>query len=67
MKLINSDQSAGSYALEWDGKEDAGNSVASGIYMYQLQNDRYVEFNKMVLIKRAPSLGMLDLATSVGG
>lgn len=35
----------------WDGKNDSGNEVASGIYFYQLRVDDFTETKKSVLLK----------------
>ena len=42
---------AGNYRYEWDGKNENGTTIASGIYLYRLQFDDYVETKKMVLLK----------------
>ena len=49
-------QAAGAYtdrqrAAYWDGKDDAGQSVASGIYFYQLLADDFSETRRMVVMK----------------
>lgn len=41
----------GSYKLEWNGKDDENNTVASGIYLYRLATDKFVATKKMVLLK----------------
>jgi flagellar hook assembly protein FlgD len=43
-------QSAGKYSVEWNGQNEAGLPVNSGIYFYQLQTDDYVETKKMFLL-----------------
>ena len=35
--LINGKRDAGRYTLKWNGLNDAGNRVASGVYLYRLQ------------------------------
>jgi len=47
---------AGSYltsdrAVYWDGRNDAGESVSSGVYFYQLQVGDFSAIRKMLLIK----------------
>ena len=41
----------GYYEVEWDGKNERGSSVASGIYFYRIQAGSYVKTMKMVLMK----------------
>jgi len=50
-KLINKSLSAGTYTISWDGRDDSGIPVASGIYFYKLiTNDIHLS-KKMVLLK----------------
>ncbi len=51
VKMFQKNQEPGVYALTWDGKSDNGNSVASGVYIYQLITDRKRLCKKMVLEK----------------
>ena len=49
-------QSAGFYnsrgrAAYWDGRNENGESVASGIYFYQLQAGDYTDLRRMVILK----------------
>lgn len=41
----------GEYEVVWDGKNNFGNKVASGVYFYQLQIGKFLETKKMVLLK----------------
>lgn len=47
--LINAQQSAGNHSVTWDGKNDANESVSSGIYFYVLQSGQNVLSKKMIL------------------
>lgn len=38
-------------AAYWDGRNESGESVASGIYFYQLQADDFYAMRKMVILK----------------
>ncbi len=38
-------------SLTWDGYDDHNNPVASGIYLYQLKTERWVQVRKMMLLK----------------
>ncbi|MBN1997039.1 T9SS type A sorting domain-containing protein [candidate division KSB1 bacterium] len=49
--LKNHDQSAGYYKLIWDGKNDAGVDVPSGVYFYELSSGPFSKIQKMTLIK----------------
>lgn len=41
----------GPYKVVWDGRDNQGNRVASGIYFYRIHNDVFTETKKMVLLK----------------
>ena len=50
--LINNElASAGTHFQKWDGKDDFGHSVASGIYFYKIKADHFSAIRKMVLMK----------------
>jgi len=49
--LVNNRQSAGSYTIQWNGTNNAGNKVASGMYFYQLETPEFNNTNKMMLLK----------------
>lgn len=49
--LFNGEQSSGKYTIEWDGLNDSGNRVNSGIYFYRLQTDGSIETKKMFMLK----------------
>jgi len=42
---------AGRHFVNWDGLDASGASVSSGIYLYKLQTDDYVNTKKMILLK----------------
>jgi hypothetical protein len=42
---------AGRYSVEWNGANDRGQTVASGVYLYSLQAGEYRDCRKMVLLK----------------
>ncbi|MEK7728994.1 MAG: FlgD immunoglobulin-like domain containing protein, partial [candidate division KSB1 bacterium] len=35
-ELVSEQQAPGEHAVQWNGRDDAGNSVASGVYVYRL-------------------------------
>lgn len=49
--LLNSDLSAGEYTFEWDGKNEIGKDVASGVYLFRMVAGGLVQSKKMLLIK----------------
>jgi hypothetical protein len=49
--LVHSIQHAGEHATAWDGRDDSGQSVASGMYFYRLQADQASLRRKMLLIR----------------
>lgn len=49
--LINKSQSTGSHKITWDGKDDSGKAVASGVYLYHLEADDFVQTRKMLLLR----------------
>ena len=49
--LVNGPKKAGSYQVAWDGKDEQGKDVSSGIYFYTLEVDNYRETKKMTLVK----------------
>ncbi len=49
--LVRELVSAGEHEVYWSGRDDAGEAVASGVYLYQLRADSFVETRRMVLLK----------------
>jgi len=49
--LFDGEESAGIHRVEWNGKDDYGNDVASGIYFYRLTSADYKSEKKMLLMK----------------
>jgi hypothetical protein len=49
--LVNSQLNAGNYSFRWNGKDDGGHSVSSGIYFYRMNAGSYNATAKMVLVK----------------
>ncbi len=38
-------------SAHWNGRNDAGESVASGIYFYQIQTGKFAATKRMVIVK----------------
>jgi len=44
--LVSDRLTAGSYASDWDAS-----SLASGVYMYRLEAEEFIETKKMILMR----------------
>lgn len=49
--LLNGMQDAGYYTVNWDGSNDLGSKVSSGIYIYRISAGKYNATMKMNLLK----------------
>ncbi|MBN2543612.1 T9SS type A sorting domain-containing protein [bacterium] len=49
--LVDKDCEAGFYQIMWDGKDDHGTSVGSGIYFYEVRTEKFLDKKKMIIIK----------------
>ncbi|MCI0515382.1 T9SS type A sorting domain-containing protein [candidate division KSB1 bacterium] len=49
--LVEIQQAPGVYQVVWDGKDDVGHAVGSGVYFYQLETPQYSTFKKMLLLR----------------
>ena len=50
-QLINEQLPTGRYSVVWNGKDDNGKQVASGIYFYRMITKDYSSTKKMILLK----------------
>jgi len=44
-------QFAGTYTSRWDGRDDAGKQVPSGIYIYRMLAGDFVQSRKLMLMR----------------
>ncbi len=49
--LVNEVQRESNYAAFWDGTDNHGNAVPSGVYLYRLRAGQYLASRKMILLK----------------
>jgi len=50
-QLVNGDRPAGSGEMIWDGRDDAGGGMASGIYLVRLKTSAGSELRKLTLMR----------------
>ena len=48
--LVNKQQTAGFKSVMWDGKNNFGESVSSGVYIYRIEAGEFIESRKLVLL-----------------
>ncbi len=49
--LVSKKQLAGNYVVEWNGRDNNGIAVSTGIYFYRIEAGKFTKTNKMLLIK----------------
>jgi dienelactone hydrolase len=49
--LVNGVGKPGAYTVQWNGRNEKGETVSSGIYLYQLRAENFVTTKKMTLLK----------------
>lgn len=48
--LVNEEKEAGYHEIRWDGRDDRGVLVSSGVYIYRIQAGDFVSIRKMLLL-----------------
>jgi hypothetical protein len=49
--LVKNNNSAGSHTVSWNGTDDRGRPVGSGVYFYKVKSGSFTSTKKMILIK----------------
>jgi len=49
--LVSKPQSAGVYSVVWDGRDDSGHKLASGVYFYRIVSGHFVRTRRMLLLQ----------------
>ncbi len=49
--LLNENREAGTHSVVWNGKDDNGKNVASGVFFYRMKSGKYSSTKKMILMK----------------
>jgi predicted CXXCH cytochrome family protein len=50
-RLVDETLEAGYYTISWDGKDNLGKSVSTGIYLYKMEAGTYSDVKKMIYVK----------------
>ncbi|MGC9362341.1 MAG: M14 family zinc carboxypeptidase, partial [Candidatus Syntrophosphaera sp.] len=50
-KLVDGSMPSGDHKVVWNGRDDSGNEVGSGIYLYRMEDSDYARTRKMMLVK----------------
>lgn len=50
-ELVNEKLSTGLHNIVWEGDDESGNKVSSGIYFYRMESDDYAKTKKMIMLK----------------
>ena len=49
--LVKGMRQAGNYAINWDGKDELGTTLATGVYLYELRVGERIENRKLTLLR----------------
>ena len=49
--LVDGVLPAGEHSVVWDGRDDTGHAVPSGIYLYKIQSETETATKKMMLLE----------------
>jgi flagellar hook assembly protein FlgD len=49
--LVDGELAAGDQIISWDGRDQQGRSMASGVYFYELAAGNQIERKKMTLVR----------------
>jgi hypothetical protein len=49
--LLQGRREAGLYTASWDGRDEAGRRLASGLYLYRMKADSWIETRKLLLLR----------------
>jgi hypothetical protein len=49
--LVDAPQAAGFYSVWWDGTDDQGQRLSSGVYVYRLRSGSFTQTHRMLLIE----------------
>jgi hypothetical protein len=50
-KVVDRSVDAGYHEVVWDGLNESGSRVATGVYIYRMETDKFVKAHKMIMMK----------------
>jgi hypothetical protein len=50
-RLVDGEQAAGRHSVRWDGRDEAGRRLASGVYLYRIEVNGFSSVRRMMLVK----------------
>ena len=50
-RLVNEQRPAGKHTVLWNGRSDEGLQLVSGLYLYRLKTDKFVQTRKLILLR----------------
>jgi hypothetical protein len=50
-KLTHQEKSPGTYQVHWDGCNERGQAISSGVFLYRIEAGEYISTRKMVLVR----------------
>ena len=49
--LVSGERSAGRYSVRWDGRDNEGREVGSGVYIYRIESGSFTSTRKMTILR----------------
>ena len=49
--LVDEFEAQDRYSVEWDGRDNAGKAVASGVYFYRIRTEHFSGAKKLILLR----------------
>jgi flagellar hook assembly protein FlgD len=49
--LVDEEKPPGTYQVHWNGRDDMGTKVPSGVYLYRITAGDFISTRKMVMMK----------------
>jgi hypothetical protein len=50
-QLVDEPMGPGEYGIVWNGRDDAGNATASGVYLYRLDAGEFSQTRRMTMVR----------------